>query len=373
MNIDDISDIYVESGNARYKVASLRVFRHFRDFVTNNDGWKEKFASDTVKVWTKKSAADMPGAGLNLVKVNASFPKVEPETMYNALHDAQFRKSWDEKMKEGFNIVNLDTRNDIGYYCAKFPFPMSDRDFLNQRFWMEFDNGEFIIMNRSVRHSSCPEKKDIVRGVSIITGYYLRPLKGGGTELLYITHSDIKGSIPHMILNSGTQRMCPGAMEKLAETSSNYVEWAKKNHPADFKQSWRTAPVSWDEGPLVATLNTTPSPPPVPTEHAEEEKKAREEAAAEALKGKNHAGQLQELRRLLGIAQAEGDASLHLTSLAPKNSDDPKAVQNFCVQIHRAADAADAAIEEGKLPTLAEYAAQVRAAFAAGEPADAAK
>jgi StAR-related lipid transfer protein 10 len=368
MNIDDISDIYVESSGARYKVATLRVFRHFRAFVTDSEGWKEKFASDTVKVWTKKSAADMPGAGLNIVKVNALFPKVEPETMYNALHDAQFRKSWDEKMKEGCNIVNLDTRNDIGYYCAKFPFPMSDRDFLNQRFWMEFDNGEFVIMNRSVRHASCPEKKDIVRGVSIITGYYLRPLAGGGTELLYITHSDIKGSIPHMILNTGTQRMCPGAMEKLAETSSNYAEWAAKNHPPDFKQTWRTPKVNWDEGPTVATINTAPSPPPVPTENAAEEQQTRAKAEAEAMLGKDLRAQLVELRRRLGIAQSEADKSLHFTG--PKNSDDHAAAQEFALKIHKAADTVDArALEDGKLPTLPEYAAAVRAAFVGGAEA----
>uniref|UniRef100_A0A7S1W7X9 START domain-containing protein n=1 Tax=Neobodo designis TaxID=312471 RepID=A0A7S1W7X9_NEODS len=365
-------DVYVESGGQKYKVATLKDFKEFKTYIENNEGWTEKLRKPWITVWIKAAAADGPGAGLNLVKMHCTFPNVEPSTMYDALHDPAFRKSWDDKMKEGYNIVKLDERNDIGYYCAKFPFPMSDRDFLNQRFWMEFDNGEYIIMNRSVRHSSCPEKKDIVRGVSIITGYYLRPLEGGGTELLYITHSDIKGSIPHMVLNSATQRMCPGAMERLAETSSNYEEWAKKNHPPGFKPTWRTPKVSWEEGAAVPTINTTPSPPPVPTENADEEKKAREKAEAEALAGKDLKGQLVELRRRLGIAQSEPDAALHFIDMAPKNSDDPAAAQRFCLRIHKAADAVDARVlEAGKLPPLAEYFVQVRDAFKSAADGDA--
>jgi hypothetical protein len=263
-----VTETWVESSGQKYRLATVQDFAAFKAQVMDDSGWTEKFKSDTVRVWTKAADPDGPGAGLNVVKVNAFFANVDCETMYDALHDPDFRKSWDANMLEGYNIVQLDERNDVGYYAAKFPFPLANRDFLNQRMWMEFDTGEYIIKNNSVPHRDCPEKKGFVRGFSVITGYYLRPWNGNGAELLYITHGDIKGSIPHMVLNSATQRMAPSMMEKLGKNGENYPQWARENHPAGFVAPWRTPKISWDypnDQPKALNIQESsfPAPPPV--------------------------------------------------------------------------------------------------------------
>ncbi len=80
-------------------------------------------------------------------------------------------------MIEGYNIVQLDPYNDVGYYSAKVkiililiftfiqaPLGVSNRDFVNQRSWrVAPENKEFIIMNHSVIHPNAPEKKGFVR------------------------------------------------------------------------------------------------------------------------------------------------------------------------------------------------------------------
>lgn len=363
MNIDDIGDLYVEHAGARYKCATLRVFQHFRQYVTNHEGWKEKFSGDVVTVWTKHSDPNGPGAGLNIVKVRALFPKVEPGTMYDALHDAKFRRSWDDKMVEGSNLIRLDARNDIGYYSAKFPFPLSDRDFLNQRFWMEFDNGEFIIMNRSVKHRDCPEKKDFIRAVSMITGYYLRPLDGGGTELLYITHSDIKGSVPHVLLNSATQKMTPSAMDRLRQNGENYAQWAKENHPSDFKPNWRTAKVPWDLAPAVKIV--VPEKRDAPVASGSDGTPPKAVSPSSSGSAASLPVQLASMRTALGAAQADLDATLRVADLGPRNTDDARAAQLHLAAMYRAAEAVDAECFQSGVPpaSVADYAARIRSAY----------
>jgi len=345
-------DVYVESGGQKYKVATLKDFKEFKTYIENNEGWTEKLRKPWITVWIKAAAADGPGAGLNLVKMHCTFPNVEPSTMYDALHDPAFRKSWDDKMKEGYNIAQLDERNDIGYYSAKFPFPMADRDFLNQRMWMEFDNGEYIIKNYSVQHSECPEKKPNVRGVSIITGYYLKPMDGGGTELLYITHSDIKGSIPHMVLNSATQSMAPSMMEKLGKNGENYSSWAAENHPAGFKASWRTPKVSWDgKSKEPTTLVDTDD---------------RGDAAASGApmtEADELRAELNEARAVLAELQHRGvTAGGSLAPVAPRHADDPKAVQQYRAVMQATCAFVDRQfVEEGRAPSLEEYLTRVHA------------
>jgi hypothetical protein len=344
--------VYVESGGQKYKCASLKDFKEFKAFIEDNEGWAEKHSKPWITVWTRAAPAGAPGAGLNLVKMHCTFPNVDPTTMYDALHDPAFRKSWDEKMKEGFNIVQLDERNDIGYYSAKFPFPLGDRDFLNQRMWMEFDNGEYIIKNYSVQHTDCPEKKGSVRGISIITGYYLKPLEGGGTDLLYITHSDIKGSIPHWLLNSATQSMAPTMMDNLGKNGEKYVQWAAENHPADFKPSWRTPKVSWDGSKPNAVTSLV---------DGDDRDGAAASSDVPATEADELRAELNEARAVLAELQHRGVAiGGSLAPVAPRHTDDPKAVQQYRAIMQATCAFVDRQfVEEGRAPSLEEYLARV--------------
>ena len=42
--------------------------------------------------------------------------------MYDVLHDADYRRCWDDNMIDGFEICQLDRYNDIGYYSCKLCF-----------------------------------------------------------------------------------------------------------------------------------------------------------------------------------------------------------------------------------------------------------
>ena len=48
-----------------------------------------------------------------------NFVDVSPSLMYDVLHDADYRRCWDENMSECFEICQIDRYNDIGYYSSK--------------------------------------------------------------------------------------------------------------------------------------------------------------------------------------------------------------------------------------------------------------
>eukprot|EP01137_Pigoraptor_chileana_P008106 Opistho-2@3734 len=139
-------------------------------------------------------------------------------------------------MIEGYEMIQLDECNDIGYYSAKLPPGITNRDFLNQRSWREYDNGEYIIINHSVEHELCPPKKNFVRANSILTGYWILPSDNGCT-IIWVTQTDPRGSLPKAIVNHLTLHVAPKAMAQFREVCSKYTAWKLQNNPE--RKPWR--------------------------------------------------------------------------------------------------------------------------------------
>ena len=128
----------------------------FREFADDaSEAWALKAEKKEIFVFDRPSQ-DKSKCAVNIVKLFAEFKNVKPEVLYDALHDAEYRTTWDTGMIEGYNLVHLDANNDVGYYHLKLPTGVANRDFCNQRSWRNFDNKEFIIMNHSEPHERCP-------------------------------------------------------------------------------------------------------------------------------------------------------------------------------------------------------------------------
>lgn len=247
-------ELYAESAGKRYKLQTLPDFRNFRDLALNTDTtWTQHFKDSMLTVESKPP--DDSSNSINIIRAKKIMPRVPPRVLYDQLQDASYRATWDTAMLEGFNIVVLDAHNDIGYYAAKFPFPLSDRDFCNLRSWMEFTNGDYVIFNHSVEHTECPVKKNIIRAKSFLSGYYIQPYQNGeGTYLTFVTHSDPCGSIPKSIINFAMTKGAPRILSMCEKRSEDYPAFAAKTYSADYVYPWTTPKMDWNSPYLYPEL-----------------------------------------------------------------------------------------------------------------------
>lgn len=377
-------DVYVENSGQRYKVETIEGFRKFRDYATAEEGWRQHYTAENPAL--KVESRIDPNTKLTVFRVYREMPEVDPRALYDNFHDADYRVTWDENMQEGYNICKLNAHNDIGYYAAKLPWPLSGRDFCNIRAWMEFTNGDYVIFNHSVPHPDCPEKKGRVRAKSHLTGYYVRPRKGGGTTLIYITHSDMGGAIPKAITDTVLNKKVPDLMCNIEKCALKYIPWSTKQYPPGHVHPWTTPKMDWD-------CTTMPYP--------QEERREAEKLALQAPEGSGAADaassvrasgeaeggastqvggvsssaagggggggnavalekEIAELRRKLLLANATGGGGggggISLAPVAPAQPDDTPDVQRFRAIMNDIANSIDRSfIQEGRMPSTREY------------------
>jgi len=218
---------------AGFKAATNEEFDQFVALCDSTAHWSSIVDNKSVKVWTQPSKE----SSINIVKVWAVFEDIAPEVLYDMLHDPDYRRVWDDRMIDGYNIEQIDDCNDVGYYSVKIGPMVSNRDFVNQRSWRVHPEGkEFLIMNHSVIHPNKPPQSGYVRAKSILTGYLIRP-EGKGCALIYCTQSDPAGYIPAMITNQITKSFAPQVIQKIGDVTRKYPEWKSKNHTEN--KPWR--------------------------------------------------------------------------------------------------------------------------------------
>jgi len=211
----------------QWEIAHDKEFDEFRKKCDDEEGWEEVWKDGTTRV-TKKKTNDT----IYPVRVSTVYPNLEPEVIYDTLHDHEYRPVWDQNMIEGKVIELLDDRNEIGYYSAKCPTPIYNRDFVNLRSWRaEKEKGEWIIMNHSVKHPQWPENKNFVRAISIMTGYLTLRNPGGGSRFLYYSQSDPQGWIPSFAINSLMTTVAPKLVDKLRDAALLYPAWKAQHNP----------------------------------------------------------------------------------------------------------------------------------------------
>ncbi|CAL1527500.1 unnamed protein product [Lymnaea stagnalis] len=222
------------SAQLSLKVGEVKIpedsdFRHFKAICEDTDGWKLEVDKNQTTVWTKTN--DL--SDFKMVKVRTTFKDLDAATLYDVIHDPEFRKTWDQSMLEGSEICAINPNNDIGYYAIRCPAPLKNRDFVTQRSWLDCGY-EKIIFNHSVNHAARPLKKGIIRGTSYLTGYYIVKLEENKTQLTYISQSDPKGNLPAWAINKLTRMFAPKVINRIYKAAKNYKSWKAKNRP-EFK------------------------------------------------------------------------------------------------------------------------------------------
>ncbi len=135
---------------AGFKVNEIRSatdddFQHFmrlvEEYKTEGSGWTKKLERRDITIWQKETGqssikmALVSGAGTidivfewefsihglfcPFVQIIGKFEGVSPDTVFDAILDGGYRRTWDDNVIEDYEICRLDDNNDVGYYSSK--------------------------------------------------------------------------------------------------------------------------------------------------------------------------------------------------------------------------------------------------------------
>ena len=107
-------------------------------------------------------------------------------------------------------VVAINSHHLVRYHCIQLPFPLKPRDMLIEGIFKKLDNGDYMLIYRSVdeRDESVPkfEKSTLKPSptrAELTSLCKLERLKFGCTKITYVAKTDIKGSVPKMVAEAG--------------------------------------------------------------------------------------------------------------------------------------------------------------------------
>ncbi|KAI9514655.1 hypothetical protein NQZ68_031542 [Dissostichus eleginoides] len=206
------------------------VFADFKKQCLSTDNWANKYDKEGMQVWVETSTSQKKNP-VHKIKCKMTMKDVSAATMYDVLHDGRYRKKWDPAMLDTFDIARLSANADVGYYSWLCPKPIKNRDVVSLRSWKVTDE-EYIIVNFSVKHPKYPPRSDLVRAISVLTGYFIKPIGPNSCTFIYLSQADPKGSLPKWVGNQASKVLAPRVMRSVHEAGQNYQQWKGQNSPA---------------------------------------------------------------------------------------------------------------------------------------------
>ncbi|XP_030684941.1 START domain-containing protein 10 isoform X2 [Nomascus leucogenys] len=105
-------------GRESVQVPDDQDFRSFRSECEAEVGWNLTYSKAGVSVWVQAVEMDRT---LHKIKCRMECRDVPAETLYDVLHDIEYRKKWDSNVIETFDIARLTVNADVGYYSCSLP------------------------------------------------------------------------------------------------------------------------------------------------------------------------------------------------------------------------------------------------------------
>lgn len=207
-------------------------FDNFKKTCVSTDSWLVRYNKKDLAVSTKVH----PNSNIKLLKAVTTFQDVSAALVFDVVHDTEYRKKWDHDMIDMKEICKVSVNNTVSYYAAKCPTPIKSRDVVFLSSWIAYPNMrepvEYIMINKSVSHTAFPPRKDMVRAISINTGYLIRPTGPSSCDFIYLTQFDPRGSIPKWVVNTFAEIFTPKVINRIHKAARRYTIWKNKHNPS---------------------------------------------------------------------------------------------------------------------------------------------
>ncbi|XP_044839482.1 phosphatidylcholine transfer protein [Mauremys mutica] len=164
-------------------------------------------------------------SGLYEYKIFGGLADCPPELLADVYMDLDYRKQWDQYVKELSEKIYDGKR--IIYWEVKYPFPLSNRDYvyLRERRDMEVDGQKiWVMLAKSVSLPQCPEKSGIIRVNSYVQSLVLASDGKTGSKVYMYYFDNPGGMIPSWLINWAAKSGVPAFLKDLQKACLNYCK-----------------------------------------------------------------------------------------------------------------------------------------------------
>ncbi|KAL5010566.1 hypothetical protein ScPMuIL_012871 [Solemya velum] len=169
-------------------------------------------------------------SGLYSYKIYGALHDVPPELCIAVYMDLEYRKEWDSYVKELYE-------KEVGgkkliYWHVKFPFPMSNRDYVYARELREIQEGDnnkcYILLAKSQECADYPENSGVIRVDDYLSHIAIKSDGNGGCKAYMKYYDNPKGSIPTWLINWAAKTGVPGFLTETYKACKGYDEYRQQ-------------------------------------------------------------------------------------------------------------------------------------------------
>ncbi|XP_069511038.1 phosphatidylcholine transfer protein [Ambystoma mexicanum] len=168
-------------------------------------------------------------SGLYEYKIYGSLPDCPPELCADVYMDLEYRKQWDQYVKELYKVTF--EKDHAICWEVKYPFPLSNRDYVYVRERQDLDiNGRkiWVILAKSASVSQCPERSGIIRVNGYKQSLAIESDGKNGSKVYMYYFDNPGGMIPSWLINWAAKSGVPSFLTDMQKACKNYPH--KKTH-----------------------------------------------------------------------------------------------------------------------------------------------
>ncbi|KAG7274895.1 hypothetical protein CRUP_018531 [Coryphaenoides rupestris] len=143
--------------------------------------------------------------------------------------DLGYRKQWDTYVRE-LQEKEFDDHTAI-YWVVKYPFPMSDRDYVYIRERKDFQvEGRtiYVVLARSSPNTPLAEKSGVIRVKDYKQSLVMETDGAGGTKVFLNYFDNPGGMIPNWLVNWAAKTGVPAFLTNMKKACDNYGKHCQK-------------------------------------------------------------------------------------------------------------------------------------------------
>nr|XP_020460588.1 phosphatidylcholine transfer protein [Monopterus albus] len=167
--------------------------------------------------------------GLYEYKIFGVLTTCTSELCADVYMDLTYRKHWDQYVKE---LYEKDFDGHVAiYWEVKYPFPLSNRDYVyvRERRVLDMDGRKiWVILARSSPETPCAERRGILRVNTYKQSVALESDGACGTKVFLHYFDNPGGMIPTWLVNWAAKSLNPGFLTDMQKACSNYKDYCQK-------------------------------------------------------------------------------------------------------------------------------------------------